>query len=87
NRVIRRARQILANLEEHELSPQGLTARLRKQLSGSSPQRDIFEVICEKAEEKNELLEELRGLDVENMTPLEALTALAELQKKLDEQN
>ncbi len=84
-RVIRRARQILANLEEHELSPQGLTARLRKQLAGGSLQRDIFEVICEKAEEKDEILDELRSLDVPNMTPMQALAALAELQKKLDE--
>ncbi len=82
-KVINRAKQILRNLEEHELSPQGLTAQLKKQLSGKSPQRDIFEVFIEKSEEKNEVLEELADIDVNSITPMEALQKLVELQKKL----
>ena len=82
-KVINRAKQILRNLEEHELSPQGLTAQLKKQLSGKSPQRDIFEVFIEKSEEKNEVLDELAEIDVNSITPMEALQKLVELQKKL----
>ncbi|HCX60323.1 MAG TPA: DNA mismatch repair protein MutS, partial [Candidatus Cloacimonas sp.] len=38
NRVIRRAQEILKNLEEHEISPQGLSKSLRKKLASSTPQ-------------------------------------------------
>lgn len=82
-RVINRAKQILQNLEEQELSAQGLTAIAKKQLQSSSGQMDIFEAIIERADQKNEILEEIRNLDVENMTPLEALRVLAELQERL----
>ncbi len=83
NKVIRRAKQILANLEEHELSPQGLTAQAKKQLITKSPQMDIFEVIFEKDEQKDIILDEIRDLDLENTTPIQALQLLADLQKKL----
>jgi DNA mismatch repair protein MutS len=81
--VIRRAKQILQNLEEHELSPQGLTAKLRKQLSGKSAQMDIFEVFIEKDDARERILDEIRGLDVENLTPMDALRILSEIQGKL----
>jgi DNA mismatch repair protein MutS len=82
-RVISRAKQILQNLEENELSPQGLTAKLRKQLSQKKQQIDIFDILLEKAEEKNEIIEEIRLLDIENLTPMEAIKKLAELKEKL----
>ncbi|MCF7793399.1 MAG: DNA mismatch repair protein MutS [Candidatus Cloacimonetes bacterium] len=82
-RVISRAKQILQNLEEHELSAQGLTATARKQLKSASSQMNIFEAIIEKSDQKNEILEEIRNMDVENMTPLEAIKILSELQEKL----
>jgi DNA mismatch repair protein MutS len=81
--VIRRAKQILQNLEEHELSPQGLTAKLRKQLSGKSPQMDIFEVFIEKEDAREKILDEIRGLDLENLTPMDALRILADLQRRI----
>ncbi|MCD4650994.1 MAG: DNA mismatch repair protein MutS [Candidatus Cloacimonetes bacterium] len=83
-KVIGRAKQILHNLEEHELSPQGLTAQLRRQLVKKSVQRDFMEIICEKAEAREDILEELRGIEIENMTPLEALQILQELKHKLE---
>ncbi len=83
DKVIRRAKQILENLEAHELSPQGLTARMRKQLASQTPQRDIFEILYEKTEEKQGLLDEVRDLELDKMTPLEALQYLMELQKKI----
>jgi DNA mismatch repair protein MutS len=82
-KVIKRAKQILQNLEENELSPQGLTAKLKKQLSQKKQQIDIFDILMEKAEEKNDILEEIRLLDIENLTLLEAIKKLAELKEKL----
>ncbi len=82
-KVIRRAKQILENLEAHELSPQGLTARMRKQLATQTPQRDIFEILYEKSEEKQSILDEIHELELDKMTPFEALQYLIELQKKV----
>ena len=83
NVVIKRAKQILANLEEHELSPQGLSAKARKQVARETNQLDIFDAIFEKADQKNEILEEIKEIDVNNLTPLEAIQKLSELKDKL----
>jgi len=83
HRVITRAKQILQNLEEHELSAQGLSVTARKQLASGNSQLSIFDAIIEKADKKQEVLDEIRNLDVENMTPLEALKILTELQEKI----
>ena len=83
NNVIKRAKQILNNLEEHELSAQGLSAKAKKQLGKEISQMDIFDVIIEKSEKKNEILEEIKKLDVNNLTPIEAIKKLSELQEKL----
>jgi DNA mismatch repair protein MutS len=81
--VIDRAKQILRNLEEHELSPQGLTAKAKKQILSDPSQLDIFDAIYAKTEEKNAILEEIKELDIENLTPLQAIQKLSELQKKI----
>jgi len=82
-KVIKRAKEILGNLEEHELSPQGLTAKAKKQLVRESGQLDIFDAIIDKAEKKNEILEEIKKLDLENLTPMQAIQKLFELQERL----
>ena len=82
-KVIKRAKQILKNLEEHELSAQGLSATARKQLLNSTSQLDIFDAIIEKADQKDEILAEIKNVDVENITPIEAIKILSELQEKL----
>ncbi|KQC06062.1 MAG: DNA mismatch repair protein MutS, partial [Candidatus Cloacimonas sp. SDB] len=82
-KVILRAKQILQNLEEHEISPQGLTAQAKKQLSKTTSQLDIFDAIFEKVEQKNEILTEIKELDVENLTPIQAIQILADLKEKL----
>ena len=83
NAVIKRAKQILVNLEEHELSPQGLSAKTRKQIARNTNQLDIFDAIFEKADQKNEILEEIKKLDVTNLTPMQAIQKLSELKDKL----
>jgi len=83
-KVIKRAKQILHNLEEHEISPQGLSSTAKKQLSNyHTNQLDIFDAIVEKSEEKNEILETIKNLDVNKLTPIEAINKLSELKNKL----
>ncbi|MDP8203781.1 MAG: DNA mismatch repair protein MutS [Candidatus Tenebribacter mawsonii] len=83
-KVIKRAKQILSNLEEHEISPQGLSSTAKKQLTNyHTNQLDIFDAIIEKSEEKNEILETIRKLDVNKLTPIEAINKLSELKNKL----
>ncbi len=83
-KVIKRAKQILHNLEEHEISPQGLSSTAKKQLSNyHTNQLDIFDAIIEKSEEKNEILETIKKLDVNKLTPIEAINKLSELKNKL----
>ena len=83
DKVIKRAKGILENLEEHELSPQGLTAKAKKQLVRNSDQLDIFDAIFEKEDKKDLILAEIKNLDIENLTPMQAIRKLAELQDKL----
>ncbi len=83
-KVITRAKQILHNLEEHEISPQGLSSTAKRQLSNyHTNQLDIFDAIIEKSEEKNDILETIKNLDVNKLTPLEAINKLSELKNKL----
>jgi DNA mismatch repair protein MutS len=82
-KVIRRAAEILKNLEEHEISPQGLTASLRKKLSQSAGQLEIFEVMIDKASEHEPLLAGIKELDLEKMSPIEAWQALSNIQKEI----
>jgi DNA mismatch repair protein MutS len=76
--VCRRAEQILASLEQHEISiaedddagdPMGVRAERTRQLELFRPPSD-------------ELIEELRALDVDALTPIEALNRLVELKRR-----
>ncbi len=73
--VVRRAREVLA---EHE----NVESRMRANLAGDSPapraaQLTIFTPLSQP------VLERLRELDLNNLTPLEALNLLAELKKQV----
>ncbi|MCZ6639477.1 MAG: DNA mismatch repair protein MutS, partial [Candidatus Dadabacteria bacterium] len=75
--VIKSARKVLHNLEKSQ-------TELRNSILGG--QASLFtekENRDEPAE--NPLIEEIKELDTNSMTPLDALTKLAELKKKLDE--
>jgi DNA mismatch repair protein MutS len=76
--VINRARHILAGLERDELSRGG-----RPTLSGSaddppSPQLTLF---ADGSTVDNEVTKRLRDIDVDDITPRQALELLAELKK------
>ncbi len=82
-KVIRRAQEILKNLEEHEISPQGLTASLRKKLANSTPQLEIFEVMFDKANENEHLITKIKDIELESTSPIAAWQLLQELQNDL----
>ncbi len=73
-----RAREILGNLEKQELDVQGAPVLARHE-GESAGQGQLL--LFSASEEL--VLEKLRELDVENMTPISALTVLASLQGRL----
>jgi DNA mismatch repair protein MutS len=87
--VLDRAREILSNLESHELDVHDRPAlasrkRVPEAAGGSdgakaAPMRqlDLFQ------DSNDELLKELKRLDVDRMTPIEALQRLADLKKRI----
>ncbi|MCR4439233.1 MAG: DNA mismatch repair protein MutS [bacterium] len=84
--VIERAKEILANLEAEALTPsEQPKLAARRSSSGDDAARqlqlDIF------AAQERYLAEELRSIDLDNLTPLQALNKLSELKKKLDGEN
>jgi len=78
--VIERARAILAALERDELTRGG-----RPSVSGtpSEPQQQLGLFQAPADEKAARLREKLGGVDIDHLTPMEALTLLAELKKEL----
>ncbi|NOX88014.1 MAG: DNA mismatch repair protein MutS [Calditrichaeota bacterium] len=83
--LISRAREILANLEANELSPTTRKPRIAMRRSGRSVdanQLSLFEQEEKKVKEVGKKMKrELEQIDVNSMTPLEALQKLDELKK------
>jgi DNA mismatch repair protein MutS len=77
--VVVRAQEILANLERTEFDREG-RPRLARSDGDAAPVRARQLALFSGEEEA--LLEDLRKVDVERLTPLQALTLLAELQKR-----
>ncbi|MPY89768.1 MAG: DNA mismatch repair protein MutS [Luteitalea sp.] len=80
--VITRARQILAGLEHDELQRGG-----RPSLTGIPQGRDSQQQLglFQAVRPDDRLAERLRAIEIERMTPLEALALLAELKAETDE--
>jgi DNA mismatch repair protein MutS len=74
NEVVTRAREVLA---EHEFAEQQATAHLSPGANPGPAQLTIFTPISEP------VLEKLRAVDLNRLTPLEALNLLAELKKEI----
>jgi DNA mismatch repair protein MutS len=79
--VILRAQEILAALERDELSRSG---RPSVSPTPTEPQRQLGLFQASSATEGQQLVERLRAIDPDRMTPLEALTLLAELKRKAE---
>ena len=77
--VIVRAREILHNLEKGEFDEIGMPriARGKNAVKLGNPQLSLF------VESEDEILGELRRIDISSMTPLDALNKLSELKSKL----
>ncbi len=76
--VIERAKEVLHNLEANELSPNRLP-RLAARRSGSAADRNQLSLLD--VMRKSEVEKELEEMEIENITPLEALLKLNELKK------
>ena len=74
NEVVERAREVLA---EHEFAEQQATAHLSPGASPPATQLTIFTPLSQP------VLEKLREVDLNRLTPLEALNLLAELKKEI----
>jgi DNA mismatch repair protein MutS len=79
--LIARAQEILTNLERTEFDPEG---RPRLSVGETAPTPTAERQLPLFAEAEARIANELKKLDLEKMTPLEALQALAELKKRLD---
>lgn len=76
--VTERAKKILKNLEGSELTLSGEGKQAERSRIGDEIQMTMFEM------KDDALRNELRGLEIEKMTPLEALEKLAELRKRVN---
>jgi len=94
--IIERAEEVLLCLEEEKISEDSITEILKKKKGGTSLyDLPLFKPLkvesahpaaaVQTVYEKHSLLEELRRLDTNSMTPLDALTQLARWKKELDE--
>jgi DNA mismatch repair protein MutS len=77
--VVRRAAEILKSLEQDELQRGG-----RPSLSGASIDRQQQLALFAPAAEPHPVLTRLRDLDVDRLTPIEALNLLASLKREAD---
>jgi DNA mismatch repair protein MutS len=76
--VTERAKKILKNLEGSELTVHGEESKTKGRIAPAEVQMTLFEM------KDDRLREEMRKIDVETMTPLEALRKLAELKKEME---
>jgi DNA mismatch repair protein MutS len=75
--IIARARQILTNLEQGEFDEAGM-ARLAHAPDGQpAPQMGLF------ASVERRVVDDLRALDIDRLTPVDALNALAKMVTRL----
>jgi DNA mismatch repair protein MutS len=78
--VLARARAILSDLEKGAALPGGGASSLRARAAGGRPQLDLFAAAPEPAA-PHPALETLRAVDVDRLTPLEALQLVASLKR------
>ncbi len=75
--VIKRAKEILANLESNQFTREGIPRLGQGQgISVQKPQPTLFDAV-------NPVVEELKAINLDNMTPMEAMNRLHEIIEKL----
>ena len=88
--VIARAKEILRNLEKGEFDEIGMPRIVRGTREGknASPQMNLFtrkESAIALENKDKEIISELKDIDIQSMSPLEALNKLSELKNKISE--
>ncbi len=84
--LIARAKEVLGRLEQNDLTLTQSAARLSRKRKGLSDDEQINLFASQQAPEPPEhpVLDELRGVDVERTTPLEALAKLDALKRQVE---
>lgn len=77
--VIERAKEILKELDDADINKTGKARRVKKQVEG---QLDLFAAAA-KASVDNEILEDIKKIDISRLTPIDAMNILYELQRKM----
>jgi DNA mismatch repair protein MutS len=83
--VLARARAILTELERGASLPSGAASSLRARSRGGRPQLDLFDAAAARSAEPHPALQTLRAVDVDRLTPLDALQLVASLRKMAGE--
>ncbi len=81
--VISRAKRILKNLEQSEISPQGLSNKMKKENDKYAFQLDIFDSVFEQNDDYQNVVDQIKEADINTMTPLDALNLLSSLKKEI----
>ena len=75
--VTNRAKEVLQNLESKELTPYEEKKEKLRKLKKVDSQISMFEIKDDK------IRDEIKGMEIDNITPMEALNKLNELKKKI----
>jgi DNA mismatch repair protein MutS len=75
--IISRAKEVLANLEKEELNETGKPRFADRKSKKGTAQLDLFSSMSDT------VVTEIKNIDVESLTPQEALRKLTELKKRL----
>jgi len=81
-KVIERAQDILEELEKSEFNESSILEKTKRKKAEIN-QTSFIEVLSQKTSKERALIEELKNLNVDDLTPLEALTFLSQLKEKL----
>ncbi|MBN2017658.1 MAG: DNA mismatch repair protein MutS [Candidatus Cloacimonetes bacterium] len=81
-KVIERAQDILEELEKSEFNESSILEKTKRKKAEIN-QTSFIEVLSQKTSKERALIEELKNLNVDDLTPLEAITFLSQLKEKL----
>jgi DNA mismatch repair protein MutS len=81
--VVARARALLAELESTGVLPSGAQVAMQSRIPTSTRQLEIFAPVGAEPRRESEIEATLRALDIDRMTPVDALVALARLKQMM----
>ncbi|MCK4339995.1 MAG: DNA mismatch repair protein MutS, partial [Candidatus Cloacimonetes bacterium] len=82
DKVISRAKEILTDLEKNEFSETSIFEKTKRKKS-SPTQANFLDFLSQKTNKERMVLDELKNIDLNILTPLEALKLLADIKDKL----